>query len=121
MSARGKARKRALDILFESEIRGEPVLDLLAERSESASPPVPAYAAELVRGVQEHREQIDELLAGNARGWTLERDPSLLETNIPGIFAVGDVRYGSVKRVASGVGEGSVAIQFVHQYLSNVS
>ncbi|HTW68024.1 MAG TPA: FAD-dependent oxidoreductase [Bryobacteraceae bacterium] len=55
------------------------------------------------------------------RGWTLERDPSLLETNIPGVFAVGDVRYGSVKRVASGVGEGSVAIQFVHQYLSNVS
>ena len=55
------------------------------------------------------------------KGWTLERDPSLLETNIPGIFAVGDVRYGSVKRVASGVGEGSVAIQFVHQYLSNVS
>jgi thioredoxin reductase (NADPH) len=56
-----------------------------------------------------------------AKGWTLERDPSLLETNIPGVFAVGDVRYGSVKRVASGVGEGSVAIQFVHQYLSNVS
>jgi thioredoxin reductase (NADPH) len=55
------------------------------------------------------------------RGWMLERDPSLLETNVPGVFAVGDVRYGSVKRVASGVGEGSVAIQFVHQYLSNVS
>jgi thioredoxin reductase (NADPH) len=55
------------------------------------------------------------------KGWTLERDPSLLETSIPGVFAVGDVRYGSVKRVASGVGEGSVAIQFVHQYLSNVS
>jgi thioredoxin reductase (NADPH) len=55
------------------------------------------------------------------RGWTLERDPSLLETNVPGVFAVGDVRYGSVKRVASSVGEGSVAIQFVHQYLSNVS
>jgi thioredoxin reductase (NADPH) len=55
------------------------------------------------------------------KGWTLERDPSLLETSVPGVFAVGDVRYGSVKRVASGVGEGSVAIQFVHQYLSNVS
>jgi N utilization substance protein B len=77
MSARGKARKRALDILFESEIRGEPVLDLLAERSESASPPVPAYAAELVRGVQEHRERIDELLADNSRGWTLERMPAV--------------------------------------------
>ena len=55
------------------------------------------------------------------RGWTLEREPALLETNVPGVFAVGDVRSGSVKRVASGVGEGSVAIQLVHQYLSNVS
>ena len=54
------------------------------------------------------------------KGWSLERDPGLLETNIPGIFAVGDVRHGSIKRVASGVGEGSVAIQFVHQYLSKV-
>ncbi|MGA8025772.1 MAG: NAD(P)/FAD-dependent oxidoreductase, partial [Bryobacteraceae bacterium] len=54
------------------------------------------------------------------KGWPLERDPGLLETNVPGIFAVGDVRHGSIKRVASGVGEGSVAIQFVHQYLSKV-
>jgi transcription antitermination protein NusB len=77
MSARGKARKRALDILFEAEIRGEPVLDLLGERSESSSPPVPEYAAELVRGVQEHRERIDELLADNSRGWTLERMPAV--------------------------------------------
>jgi thioredoxin reductase (NADPH) len=53
-------------------------------------------------------------------GWKLERDPGLLETNVPGIFVVGDVRHGSVKRVASGVGEGSVAISFVHQYLSKV-
>jgi len=54
------------------------------------------------------------------KGWNLDRDPFLLETNIPGIFAVGDVRHGSVKRVASGVGEGSVAVQFIHQYLSKV-
>jgi thioredoxin reductase (NADPH) len=52
--------------------------------------------------------------------WTLDRDPFLLETNVPGVFAVGDVRHGSVKRVASGVGEGSVAVQFIHQYLSKV-
>jgi thioredoxin reductase (NADPH) len=51
-------------------------------------------------------------------GWNLDRDPMLLETNVPGVFAVGDVRRGSVKRVASGVGEGSVAVQFVHQYLA---
>src|SRR5579883_2577921 len=54
------------------------------------------------------------------QGWNLERDPFLLETNVPGVFAVGDVRHGSVKRVASSVGEGSVAVQFIHQYLSKV-
>jgi thioredoxin reductase (NADPH) len=54
------------------------------------------------------------------KGWTQDRDPFLLETNVPGIFAVGDVRHGSIKRVASGVGEGSVAVQFIHQYLSKV-
>jgi thioredoxin reductase (NADPH) len=54
------------------------------------------------------------------QGWTPDRDPFLLETNVPGVFAVGDVRHGSVKRVASGVGEGSVAVQFIHQYLSKV-
>lgn len=53
-------------------------------------------------------------------GWTADRDPGLLETSVPGVFVVGDVRRGSVKRVASGVGEGSVAISFVHQYLSKV-
>ena len=59
---------------------------------------------------------------GNNRpkGWILDRDPYLLETNVPGIFAVGDVRHGSVKRVASGVGEGSICVQFVHNYLSKV-
>jgi len=54
------------------------------------------------------------------QGWALDRDPFLLETNVPGVFAVGDVRHGSIKRVASGVGEGSVAVQFIHQYLSKV-
>jgi thioredoxin reductase (NADPH) len=53
-------------------------------------------------------------------GWPLKRDPGLLETSVPGVFAVGDVRRGSVKRVASGVGEGSIAIQFVHNYLAEL-
>ncbi|NJL46086.1 MAG: FAD-dependent oxidoreductase [Leptolyngbyaceae cyanobacterium SM2_3_12] len=52
--------------------------------------------------------------------WPLERPPFLLETNLPGVFAVGDVRHGSIKRVASGVGEGSICVQFVHQYLGDV-
>lgn len=54
------------------------------------------------------------------KGWSLDRAPFLLETNVPGIFVAGDVRYGSVKRVASGVGEGAIAVQFIHQYLSKV-
>jgi thioredoxin reductase (NADPH) len=63
----------------------------------------------------------DLIREGNRpKGWALDRDPFLLETNVPGVFAVGDVRHGSVKRVASGVGEGSVAVQFIHQYLSKV-
>jgi len=49
--------------------------------------------------------------------WLLKRRPYLLETNIPGVFAVGDVRAGNIKRVASAVGEGSIAISFVHQVL----
>ncbi len=78
-------------------------------------------------GVVERDEQgfilsgADLLRDGKApRGWHLDRPPGLLETSVPGVFAVGDVRRGSVKRVASSVGEGSVAISFVHQYLSKV-
>jgi N utilization substance protein B len=77
MAARSKARKRALDILFESEIRGEPVLPLLDERMAENSPPVAPYAAELVRGVYFRRGQIDEILAEHAQGWTLERMPAV--------------------------------------------
>ena len=58
---------------------------------------------------------LDALQSGK---WTIKRDPYLLETSVPGVFAAGDVRHGSIKRVASGVGEGSMAIAFVHQYLA---
>jgi thioredoxin reductase (NADPH) len=54
------------------------------------------------------------------KGWLLKRDPYLLETSQPGIFAAGDVRHSSIKRVASAVGEGSVAVQLIHQYLRTV-
>jgi thioredoxin reductase (NADPH) len=53
-------------------------------------------------------------------GWNLDRDPFLLESSVPGVFVVGDVRSGSIKRVASAVGEGSISVQFIHQFLSNV-
>jgi thioredoxin reductase (NADPH) len=74
------------------------------------------------------RDELGFILSGSdllregkrPKGWQLDRDPGLLETSVPGIFVVGDVRHGSVKRVASGVGEGSVAVSFVHQYLSKV-
>lgn len=52
--------------------------------------------------------------------WPVQRDPYLLETSVPGVFSAGDTRSGSVKRVASGVGEGSVVVQFVHHYLSTL-
>ncbi len=54
------------------------------------------------------------------KGWTADRDPFLLEASVPGIFVAGDVRHDSVKRVASGVGEGSIAVSFIHHYLSNL-
>ena len=57
---------------------------------------------------------------GRVAGWPLAREPFLLETNVPGIFAAGDVRSRSVKRIASGVGEGSMAVQFVHQHLAGL-
>jgi len=75
--ARSKARKRALDILFEAEQRDSPVLDLLAERITLGSPPVPGYAADLVRGVAVHKARIDELISQYAQGWTLDRMPAV--------------------------------------------
>ena len=77
MPARSKARKRALDILFEAEQRDSPVLGLLAERISLGSPPVPGYAADLVRGVAAHAARIDELISRYAEGWTLDRMPAV--------------------------------------------
>src|SRR5215469_3894048 len=77
MAARSKARKRALDVLFEAELRGEPVLGILGERAAQQTPPVSAYPTELVEGVQAHRARIDELLSAYAQGWTLDRMPAV--------------------------------------------
>ena len=57
---------------------------------------------------------------GRIPGWPLEREPFLLETSVPGLFVAGDVRAASVKRVASGVGEGSISVQFIHRYLAEL-
>jgi thioredoxin reductase (NADPH) len=61
-----------------------------------------------------------DLKSRAAASWKLERDPYLLETSVPGIFVAGDVRFNSVKRCASAVGEGSIAVQFMHQYLATL-
>jgi|HubBroStandDraft_3_1064219.scaffolds.fasta_scaffold66776_2 N utilization substance protein B len=77
MPARSKARKRALDILFEAEQRGLPVLELLSERQSLGEQPVQEYAADLVRGVATHQERIDLVISDNAVGWTLARMPAV--------------------------------------------
>jgi thioredoxin reductase (NADPH) len=98
---------------------------------------VPATSLFVFIGAEPRTEWLDGFIARDDRGfiltgpevmregkrppgWTADRDPFLLETSVPGVFAVGDVRHGSVKRVASGVGEGSIAIQFVHSHLAKV-
>ncbi|QSQ12728.1 FAD-dependent oxidoreductase [Myxococcus landrumensis] len=98
---------------------------------------VPASTLFIMIGAVPRTEWLDDLVARDARGyiltgpdlmpggerpkgWKPERAPFLLETSVPGIFAAGDVRHASIKRVASGVGEGSIAISFIHQYLSEV-
>jgi transcription antitermination protein NusB len=77
MAARSKARKRALDILFECEVRGLPVGSTLDERVVAAEPPVNEYTVELVRGISEHLPRIDEVLTTYAQGWTLDRMPAV--------------------------------------------
>jgi len=96
---------------------------------------VPAIALFIFIGAMPHTSAIADLIECDERGfilsgpdliangrrprnWKLPRDPYLLETNVPGIFVAGDVRHGSIKRVASAVGEGSIAIELVHQYLN---
>jgi thioredoxin reductase (NADPH) len=98
---------------------------------------IPAAALFLFVGAQAHTDMLDgvverntsgfiptgqDLVRGGRRpkGWKLKRNPYLLETSVPGIFAAGDVRQGAVRRVATAVGEGAMAVSFVHQYLETV-
>jgi N utilization substance protein B len=98
MAARSKARKRALDILFEAEQRGLPTLQLLSERQSLGDVPVQPYAAELVRGVASHSERIDELISWNLVDWTLERlpavDRNILRIGVYELLWAGDVPDG---------------------------
>ncbi|MDP1711305.1 MAG: transcription antitermination factor NusB [Candidatus Nanopelagicaceae bacterium] len=81
MTARGKARKQALDILFESDIRNSSPMELLSTRlADVEGPdarPIREYARELVSGVEEHRRKIDELISTYAQGWDMDRLPAV--------------------------------------------
>ena len=133
--SRGKSNVRSV-----SRPRSAPSTGTItSRRSTSWTAPRSGAAARVWWPVRVHRRRRrDRLatagLARDARGyvltgadvmkgghWSATRDPYLLETSVPGIFACGDVRYSPVKRVASAVGEGSMAIAFVHQYLQNES
>jgi thioredoxin reductase (NADPH) len=106
---------------------------VVKDRVSGATETVPAGALFVLIGAQPHTSWLPDviqrdqpgfiltgtdLLAGTPRRWPLVRAPLPFETSLPGVFAVGDVRHGSTKRVASSVGEGSVAVRQVHEYLA---
>jgi thioredoxin reductase (NADPH) len=127
------AQSSVIEVQGETRLTGITVLcETTATRQE-----LPASSLFIFIGAQPRTQWLGNLIERDERGfilsgpdllrdgkrpasWTLDRDPGLLETNVPGIFVVGDVRHGSVKRVASGVGEGAVVVQFMHQYLAKV-
>ena len=95
---------------------------------------VPAAALFIMIGGEPHSRWLPSEIIQNAQGylltgrdmrehptstWDLDRDPLALETSMPGVFAAGDVREGSIKRVASAVGEGAIAVRSVHEYLAS--
>ena len=118
---------------------GEGMLERLVveDRTSGLTETIPAAALFVLIGAEPHTEWLpgeilrdekgfvvtgqDLLSDERPQGWSLERPPMPLESSVPGVFVVGDVRHGSIKRVASAVGEGSIAIQMVHQYLNYAS
>jgi thioredoxin reductase (NADPH) len=128
-----RCRASVVEAQGDASLEAIVVADLETETRET----LPTKSLFIFIGAQPHtdwlaqkleRDQYGFILSGpdllhegrKPKGWTLEREPFLLETSTPGIFVAGDVRHGSVKRVASGVGEGSIAVQFIHQYLSKL-
>jgi thioredoxin reductase (NADPH) len=122
-----------------AEVKGDTRLEeiTIADATTGDTHTVPAFALFIFIGARPHTHWVADvverdpqgfiltgrnLVRGGRRpkGWHLDREPFFLETSVPGIFAAGDVRHRSVKRVASAVGEGAMAVQFVHQYLSRV-
>jgi thioredoxin reductase (NADPH) len=105
---------------------------ILKRDGDGTTEPVPADAVFIFIGAQPRTEWLQGKLIADERGflvsgrdlggrpadWPLDRDPYVLESCMPGVFVAGDVRHGSIKRVASAVGEGSMAVQLIHQYLA---
>ncbi|MDQ1719128.1 MAG: transcription antitermination protein NusB [Pseudonocardiales bacterium] len=77
MAARSKARKRAVDLLYEADLRGDDAVSTLAERIALGDPPINAYTVDLVEGVASRRPEIDRMLSDYSEGWTLERMPGV--------------------------------------------
>ena len=121
------------------EVSGEEKLETITIENQDTHTveTVPADALFIFIGAAPHTDLVDGVVARNRAGfiltgpdlhkgnggrqlWPLKRDPFLLETSVPGIFAAGDVRQGAIRRVATAVGEGAIAISFVHQYLKTV-
>ncbi|MEM7345606.1 MAG: FAD-dependent oxidoreductase [Chloroflexota bacterium] len=122
-----------------TEVKGDDRLEALVIQNNDTgeTETVPAAALFIFIGAKPHSEFVANLIEQNRAGfivtgpdlivndqrpkkWPLKRDPFLLETSVPGIFAVGDIRQGAIRRVASAVGQGSTAVSFVHQYLKTV-
>ena len=136
------ADTKNIEICTETEVveaHGQQRLEALtlANTTSGEKETVPAAALFIFIGAVPHTDMIGNLVKrnkagfiltgpdmndGNGRpsGWALKRDPYLLETSVPGIFAAGDVRHGAVRRVASAVGQGAIAVNLVHQYLKTV-
>jgi len=121
------------------EVHGQDRLQAITIHSKDSGEKrkVPAAALFIFVGAVPHTELVAGIVERNSAGfiltgpdltqngqrpknWKLKRDPYLLETSVPGIFAVGDVRHGAVRRVASAVGQGAIAVSLVHQYLKTV-
>lgn len=122
------------------EVRGDNRLEFvtISNTQTGQQSTVPCSTLYIFIGAVPHTEAFAELIERDAngfiltgqdlvqdgrrhpKGWNLDRAPFLLETNVPGVFAAGDVRHGSTKRVATSVGEGSLAVQLIHQYLKSV-
>lgn len=122
-----------------AEAEGENYLERIVIKNSASgeTESVPTRALFILIGAVPHTDWLDGVVERDERGfilsgpdlskhgerpkgWNRDRDPYLLETSVPGVFVAGDVRHGSVKRCASAVGEGSIAVQFVHQYLREV-